>query len=131
MRRKMVWRYYCDFCRKGGCGGGSMKRHEGSCCRNPNRVCRMCVYGGIGDEQKPMPELIEALGNGTTQGVERLRCAAQGCPACMLAAIIQSKLQRPRVSDEDSGFFVEFDFKKERAGFFAEVNSMSMQAGER
>ena len=125
MRKKKVWRYYCDFCRKGGCGGGSMKRHEGSCCRNPDRVCRMCQLAK--GEQKPLPELIEALGNGTPQGVERLRSAAEGCPVCMLAAIIQSKLQRPRVTGEDSGFSVEFDFKKERDAFFREVNSIGLE----
>lgn len=124
MKRKQVWRYYCDFCGKGGCSGGHMKRHEGSCCRNPNRVCRMCIYAKIGDEQKPMPELIEALGNGSAQGVERLRSAAQGCPVCMLAAIIQSKLQRPYDTEGDPGFHIEFDFKKEKDAYMQEVNSL-------
>lgn len=122
MKRKRVWRYYCDHCGKGGCSGGHMKRHEGSCCRNPLRVCRMCVYARLAQAQ--MPDLIEALGDGKDAGLKRLREATEGCPVCMLAAIIQSKLQRPEIPGEDNGFHIEFDFKKEKEAFLHEANNV-------
>lgn len=128
MRKKKVWRYYCDHCNKGGCSGGCMKRHEASCCRNPSRVCGMCAAAGIGPEQKPTPALVEALGGGDKAGVERLREAAQGCPACMLSAIIASDLQEPADLETGGGFHVEFDFKKERDEFWKEVNSAKAEA---
>lgn len=121
MRKKQVWRYYCDFCGKGGQSGGHMKRHERSCCRNPERKCGMCAAAM--NDQEPLPKLIEALGKGDVDGLARLRELATGCPACMLAAIIQSKLQRPLNHDGEGGFHVDFDFKKEKDAFWQTVNA--------
>lgn len=113
MRRKKVWRYYCDFCNKGGCSAASMSRHEESCCRNPDRVCRMCETAGIGG--LTVPELVEALADGD---LKALRAASDGCPACMLAAIIQSGIQKK----DDPETFIDFNFAKERDAFWKDVN---------
>lgn len=104
-----------------------MKKHERSCCKNPNRACGMCGSAGLGPHN--LPELIAALGRGDEEGVAALRTAAEGCPACMLAAIMQSKLQR-KPDIEDPGFSVQFDFKKEKDAFWKEVNSVRAAAGE-
>jgi hypothetical protein len=108
MRQKKVWRYYCDHCRKAGCGKGALAKHEASCARNPDRACRMCAHGGL--TQQPMLALIEA-----SYSVEALRVAANGCPACMLAGAIQGGRD-----DKDEAAYV--DFKAEAARFWAEVN---------
>lgn len=112
MRRTKVWRYHCDYCGKGGCSGGHIRRHEAACCRNPNRVCGMCALSGVGGAT--VPALLAAFG--PTGDLKALRDAAEGCPACMLAAIIQSGIQLTEGR-------VEFDFAKERDAFWAEVNA--------
>jgi hypothetical protein len=113
MRQKKVWRYYCDHCNKGGCGKAAMIKHEASCAHNPNRKCRMCGHGEL--VQKPMPELIQALQDG---GVPKLREVSDGCPACMLAAIIQEG----EGADPEDRTWHQFDFKEEAKGFWALVN---------
>lgn len=121
MRKKRVWRYYCDFCGKAGCSGGHMKRHEASCTKNPDRVCGMCNSAGF--NQKPIANLTKALDDGGKEGVERLREVAEGCPACMLAAINQSGLQY--YEEDEDGFVaghVDFDFAEEKKSFWDAVN---------
>ena len=115
MRRVKKWRYYCDHCKKSGASGGHMKAHEQSCCRNPQRVCRMCAHAHI--DQQPLADLVAALGGGDGAGVDSLRKAASGCPACMLAAILEADLDEPYEPDTGAGFSVEFDFKAERERF--------------
>lgn len=127
MKKKRVWRYYCEFCKKSGCSAGHMKRHEIHCTNNPNRKCGMCSEAGL--YQQPIEDLIKALGKGDKEGVDNLREKADGCPACMLAAIRQSKLQFYDV-DEDGyhGFYVDsFDYKKEKEEFWSELNDERSQ----
>jgi hypothetical protein len=119
MRRKRVWRYYCDFCKKSGCSAGHMRAHEAACTANPERACGMCRREGASTLVRP---LIDALGAGDTSGVERLRAAAEGCPACMLAAIRQSGLQTPFEVDGPPGFHVEFDYQEEKREWWAQQN---------
>jgi hypothetical protein len=104
MRKKQVWRYYCDFCKKASCSAGALKSHERSCTANPNRVCRMCEKGEY--TPAPLPELIkvfEGIGRPTDMEdiyhfksdvlespVRRLRELADGCPCCIFAAIRQA-----------------------------------------
>ncbi len=125
MNRKRAWRYYCDFCKKGGASGSHMKRHEGSCCKNPDRVCRMCAAAKLGPHR--MQEMIAALGKGNKQGIDALRQVAEGCPACMLAAIMQSGIQRPYLGEDEPGFRVEFDFKAEKDAWWKEQNSLRFE----
>lgn len=84
MRKRQVWRYSCDFCKKANCSAGAMTKHERGCTNNPNRVCGMCKL--VEGEQKPIAELAAAA----RISLERLREVAGGCPACMLAGIRQA-----------------------------------------
>lgn len=119
MKSKKVWRYYCDHCKKSGCGKAAMLKHEASCCRNPGRVCRMCVRGECAP--LPLPELAEHIHN-----IDALRKAADGCPACMLAAVMQFvPRQQPwsgSYEDTPPEQFADVDFKAEAARFWADVN---------
>lgn len=120
MRRKQVWRYYCDFCKKSGCSAGHIKRHERGCTNNPNRTCSYCRAAGL--EQKTMSELIEVLGDGTD--LTAIRDLSENCPACILAAIRQAKLQSFDTDENGAftGFSVDFDFNKEKEEFWSDVN---------
>lgn len=121
MKRVKRWRYYCDHCKKSGGSGGAMAKHEKHCTMNPERSCRMCdVANG---NQAPIKELIAAVGHGRKEGLENVRTAAEGCPACILAAIRQSKINE--IADENGIVpgYVEFDFKQEKAEFWASINN--------
>lgn len=115
MRQKRVWRYYCDHCNKGGCGKAAMVRHEQHCIKNPVRDCRMCDAGDVGKHQ--MPELIQAYADG---GLRALREVAEGCPACMLAAVVQYRITPgPGYGDDGEEFF---DYKDECVSWWSSVN---------
>lgn len=116
MIKKMRPRYYCEHCKKSGGSAYWIQRHEDACTRNPNRVCGMCKFGE--QDQHSIPELIEALGGGDAAGVERLGDLADYCPACMLAAIKQSGIQRRYVDEDDQGFSVPFNFAKAKQEFW-------------
>ena len=126
MRKKQVWRYWCDFCKKSGCSGGHMKRHELTCTANPNRSCRMC------DSSIPPTDHLAILAQpGTTteewqEKMKALRLAVDNCPCCILAVIRQSGIQKidptegPSISQDNmtwDGHTLGFDFKEEGAGW--------------
>ena len=131
MRREKRWRYYCEFCKKSGASGGHMSRHEKSCTLNPNRMCRMCE---VADEAQPnMSDMIEALSVATVfekgetiedfdnfisytienekEAVDKLCDVANGCPACMLAALRQHGTPF---------LFESFNFKEAKDEFWAD-----------
>lgn len=103
MITKRVNRYYCEHCKKGGCSSGHMRRHEKSCTKNPARVCNMCNAAVL--QQKPIEVLLFAYrydvenGKALFDGPEseggtevvptKTLEVAEGCPACVLAAIRQ------------------------------------------
>jgi len=127
MRERMVRRYYCDHCGKGGCSKGHMARHERGCTLNRNRVCGLCAHVGL--NQKSADELVDAFrgcGDDDAQRLASLRDAAEGCPACILTAL---RILFPPVKNmdaEDLQFsppWPDFDFKKELADFWREVSS--------
>lgn len=112
MKTKKVNRYYCDFCGKGGCAAGHMKRHEERCTLNPNRICGMCIYAE--NDHKPddplglsglvaivnswRPEELFGHDYGSVEYIKAadrqlktLRDAAGNCPACILAALRQAQ----------------------------------------
>ena len=115
MRRKQVWRYYCDHCNKGGCSGGHMKNHEKHCTKNPERVCRMC--SATDGSQEPMADLLAALDEG---GLDGLRDKAESCAACMLAAILQS-------GGGKNGEYLDFNYKSEKDALWKEHNDAQME----
>jgi hypothetical protein len=150
MRRAQVWRYYCDFCKKSGCSGGHIAKHERGCTANPERVCGMCDLAH--KAQQPMDVLIAALGAGDDLGMERLDVQADGCPACKLAAIRQSGLLKKWSDDwympegardhfglppaesahDELGLPIKpailaFDFKKESDAWIAMCNEENTQ----
>ena len=117
MRKKKVWRYYCDFCKKANCHGGAMKEHEAHCTNNPNRICRMCEV--LETRHTPLEELVAILPDAnmpdtrTNEEVWRdrpqspfnvalaqvfplLRKKADGCPVCIFAALRQAKIPADR-----------------------------------
>lgn len=133
MRRKKVWRYYCDFCGKGGCGAGAMTKHEKRCTMNPNRKC------GFHDEyiQEPqvsLDELRAILRNADVHSLEaeetllnELLDAAHGCPACVLAAIRQENATR----ELGDGIRISgFDYHEEVKRVFSEANERSYQEAQ-
>ena len=128
MRKKQVWRYYCDYCKKSGCSAYHIKKHEVSCTNNPERVCGFCEFDNM--VQQPIGDLIKALGCGDEGGVKNLRDLSDGCPACMLAAIRQSKLQLKELKDEYGfifNFHVPFDYQEEKVEFWKCVNDTRVE----
>lgn len=133
MRSKMVKRYWCDHCNKAGLSAGHMVRHEQHCTMNPARSCRVCkfVNGTSGPGEDGLKALIALLPTGdcpsfgdelneyvdvANAAVTKLRGAADGCPACMLAALRQAKISVGMVSET-------FDFSAEMKAIFADLRS--------
>jgi len=123
VRKKKVWRYYCDFCSKGGCSGGSIAKHERGCTRNPNRECGMCRAAK--NDQRPTAELLAVL---ESDGVDAVLSAAEGCPACVMAAIhaLRKKepLSIPYPSDDAVPNWIEFDYKAAAKSFWESVDAI-------
>jgi hypothetical protein len=125
MKKIKKWRYYCDYCKKSGGSAFHIQVHEKSCTMNPDRVCNYC---GISDNyQHHIPEMVSTLkscGDDYEQGLVKLKELTENCPGCILAAIRQSKVQRPpeMISDNeyDDGVYLSFDFKKEKESFWRE-----------
>lgn len=99
MTIKLVKRYYCDHCRKGGMTK-AIADHERACIKNPERICPICEEFSF--EQVPMPELLAAA----AESLKDLQ-ALTDCPACTLAALAQRRISNP---EED---WKEFDYKEE------------------
>lgn len=139
MITKRVNRYYCEHCRKGGQSAAHMSRHEKGCTLNPGRVCGFCKE--VGEDQAPMADLMAIMATAkvtsttdfyagvtwTSSSIENekevikaLEDATGNCPACMLAAIRQSKY--PEV-------FEHFDFKDRQREFWNQVNEDRMNWG--
>jgi hypothetical protein len=122
MRTKRVNRYYCDFCKKSGCSGGHIRKHERGCTRNPDRVCGMCAKAKL--EQKPTPALLDALCTGA--GVEAVLELSQGCPACVMAAIHALRKDEPLTYGRDDGDsnHIEFDYREAAKKFWERYADM-------
>lgn len=120
MREKTVKRFYCDHCSRGGFRKKDMAKHEERCIYNPLRKCFLCEDRH--EETPPMPDLLAAI----EASLDKLRDAAQGCPACMLAAIVQSKgeIRKEDGPDPDLMRWVEFNYKQELEDYHAERNEM-------
>jgi len=125
MRKKMVWRYYCDYCKTSKGTKKSMEHHEERCTMNPNRKCGLCamVGGGYGQLEeglsalKPYGDFVkkpdEAWGGTLPRGAEqKLRDAVDNCPVCMLAAIRQFGLE--------TGQMPGFDYESESKSHYSD-----------
>ena len=131
MTRRQVWQYWCSFCGKHNLSAASIAQHEKHCTKNPARICRMCEASG--GEQLPMEELAKCIDISLPdEGLKGLRDASGGCPACMLAALLQCGAHKPGYTLMTKGavrFCVpnmpetEFDFKAECRAWWAEFNN--------
>ena len=129
MKTYRCYRYRCDYCRKSGCNKSALVAHEARCFKNPNRVCPLCSEG---PGQTPLPELI-ALLDGICEGnkdekIKAVQAAAEGCPACTLAALNQiPPMEIDYENPEGTQGFTRkvswafsFDYKKARDAWFAD-----------
>lgn len=143
MKVKRVNRYYCDFCKKAGCHGGHIKKHEEHCSLNPDRKCGFCEVSkrtpaNLADLIALLPKLtdfppIQAdAGFGETLGqdipplkeaidkaINEVYLLAENCPGCIFAAIRQSGLPT---------YLFDFDFKKVKSEFWADHNDKEWNA---
>jgi hypothetical protein len=123
-------RYYCDYCKKGTGTRQSMVRHEKGCTANPQRECGMCamkddeptsplaellaIFDGFVDETIDDPlhwSMREGHEKDRAERYTRLREKAGNCPACILAALRQTKVY---IACE------KFDWKKESKQWLAD-----------
>lgn len=123
MKTKLVKRHFCDFCNKGGMVAASMAQHEKTCLRNPERGCFLCKEGR--QEPAPMKEMIDAFFNGTGVHMAAVRALCGGCPACILATILQAKkdarwIEEAWVEGDPTPEHHLFDYKKEKDEWYAE-----------
>lgn len=129
MKVKRVNRYYCEFCKKSGCSGGHIAKHERHCTRNPNRICRMCKM--VGQEQQPkimdlkllLPTPVKFPDRDyeyflVTELTREFLEATGGCPACTLAAILQSGYPM--------GAY-DYDFKTEAKKVWDEIKDLRIR----
>jgi len=135
MKMRLRPRYYCDFCKKASGSPSAMKRHEQGCTANPDRFCGLCAR--VGEEQKPLADLVAALDCGDAAGLKAVRDLSGNCPTCILAAIRASKLQTPGEMDKFEngeerwieGFHVEFEFRDELKSWWTDVNNSERESG--
>ena len=139
MKRKKVWRFYCEFCKKAGCSGGHIKRHEERCTMNPNRVCGMCKM--TDNEQIDIKDMLAILPDPTEyiikddflvsfnvafdkivdDALSKLRELTGNCPACILSALRQKGIPVPCAQN--------FHFKAECDNVWADINEANNQYG--
>lgn len=122
MRMARRPRYYCDHCKKGSGSPSYMIRHERGCTANPKRWCGYCEAS---TDTESLKGILLGPGN-TTEDWQRkmleVRAKVENCPACILAGIRQSGVQR---NDHDlvtgpfddhlifDGAMLGFDWKSE------------------
>ena len=127
MRTAMRPRYYCDHCNKGNGSPSAMRRHERGCTLNPQRECGMCKMlsgeGGPGPAP-PRDELVRIM---DAEGFGSMCKAANGCPACILAALRTKNFKGdaetlPGVLGPEDGREL-WSYTKAKADWWAEWNS--------
>jgi len=125
MREALRKRYYCDYCNKAGGSRYHMANHERGCTLNPDRLCGVCLAMKL--DAAPLAELIAFVQSVhekyvcpitstfhfdiVKEDVVTLRDRAGNCPACVLAALRQTKTFT--ASDD-------FDFRAELKSMWAD-----------
>lgn len=85
--------FYCEFCKRHRLTALAIEKHEPRCIYNPNRSA--C---GWHDDKKPYSHAATLALNlkdrvlKEGEPLDWLRIGADGCPACMLAAVAQADL---------------------------------------
>lgn len=85
----------------------------------------MCPQSS-GTDGFPVNELVEILGDGCNHNFESLWDHVEGCPACVLSAIRQSKILRDPETIDHHDFEryskrYSFDFKESCRSFWGDV----------
>ncbi len=131
MIKKKTWRYYCEFCKKSGCSGGHIRKHELHCTLNPDRECGMCdildeITPDINELLKILPdphEYIQEDDYGVTFGnlnidvekvMPKIRELTNDCPACIMSALRIKGIPVPMVES--------FSYRKESESIFHDYN---------
>lgn len=99
--------YYCESCKRHRMTAASILKHEVRCIYNPRRS--EC---GWHKDTRPSAPGDFALVFKDDPDVDRLRLEMDGCPACMLAVVVQAR--RLGLHDEDAW---DFDYKAEVARY--------------
>lgn len=98
--------YYCEHCKRHRMTAASMERHEMRCIYNPGRsMCGWCSKAPTYRAPAPADRVPGFLAD---PDVERLRRELDGCPACMLAVVVQAR--RAGLHDEEAW---DFDYRAE------------------
>lgn len=95
--------YYCEFCKRHRLTKDSIEKHEPRCIYNPQRS--VCGWHKDDEPEAPSTYVSDFVDD---PDVDRLRKETDGCPACMLAVIVQSR--GAGLGDEDAW---DFDYKAE------------------
>lgn len=131
MTRRQVYRYYCEFCKKAGCSGGHIRKHEKGCTANPGRVCGLCAH--VKADQAPLADLASAFDKSQKDfGLTRARELSHNCPACILSAIRSSKANEWFLdfAGQEEAPSLEFDFPAEMKRFWQSVNEAEAAMGD-
>ena len=95
--------YYCEHCKRHRLTASAIEKHEPRCLYNPARS----ACGWHRDEEPNEPaEYVAAFVS--APDIERLRRDMGGCPACMLAVVVQAR--RRGLHPEDAW---DFDYRTE------------------
>ncbi len=89
--------YYCEFCKRHRMTAAAIQKHEPRCIYNPLRS----ECGWHRDMKPSAPADLAAVFKDSLD-TDWLRKMADGCPACMLAVVVQAGLSSG--DREDTGF---------------------------
>lgn len=125
MRKEKRWRYFCEYCNRSGGHAHYMAKHERGCTKNPNRVCGLCQADECA--QEPLHALVQTL---DVLGMQALRGLASDCPACILAALRNSKVSPETIIDDaEHEARRDFDYRAEAKKWWQRVNETRQEAG--
>ena len=130
MKTKVKTVYYCEYCGRHRLTSYSIKEHEKHCTLNPHRVCRMCGRSDLTPllekyTSRFVIEKKEARYGGValtfvwTRGevtIEDIQDDVEGCPACTLAILRQTGLDKYPSP-------IEFDYQKAQKEWWESVNA--------
>jgi hypothetical protein len=126
MRERTVKIFHCDHCKKQLRRRSAMAKHEERCIYNANRKCGFCEFAreqnGEPLHRRLLQTLVVVLWD---HGIERLKKEAHWCPGCILAAIVQQRVEAQRNGKMEEIEFIDkdmFDFDKAKASFFDDYN---------
>jgi hypothetical protein len=102
--------YYCEHCKRHRLTKHSIESHEPRCIYNPLRFA--CGWCSKSPSYRPPTPADFVVAFKDDPDVDRLRKQMDGCPACMLAVVVQAR--RLGLHDEEAW---DFDYKAEVAKY--------------